>query len=267
MADFRDVLGLSVLPPPADGGGAASIGPIGSSGAGRLNGPLTPLADVSVAGPPLAISPPAQSDAPIDFEQIIGRQLPGLLRPPQTGGFNMPTFLASLGAGLSSAGQNWNKPAAAAFAGGAGAAIQGGQQAANQQQDAKLKALQTAIAAWKVGDLAAYRQALLDLRAASATGRAQAQSAPAAAAPVAATPVAPTPAPPAPSPPGTSTGPTLYGNPTLATAGTPRSAAAGSPSTAAADAFAQARDAIARGAPPDAVQARLREYGFDPLPM
>src|SRR5262249_8959240 len=56
-------------------------------------------------------------------------------------GPNAGRVMAALGAGLASAGQNWNKPAAAAFASGAGAALQGALQWNAQQQGARLKAL------------------------------------------------------------------------------------------------------------------------------
>jgi hypothetical protein len=58
--------------------------------------------------------------------------------------------------------------------------------------------------------------------------------------------------------------PTGYGSP-APSPGTPASAPSGASATrpAAADVIAQARDAIARGAPPDAVRQRLREHGFD----
>jgi hypothetical protein len=153
------VLGMNYLPPsPLDPGllptatpapaSAPMSEPVPSAG---LDVPLTPQAS---AGP--------TAGGGIDLNQILG-----LLRPQQPQGVLSPNsqFMAALGAGLNAAGQNWNKPALAAFASGAGAALQGGQQWNNQQQDAKLKALQAAIAAWKGGDLAAYRQALALFRA------------------------------------------------------------------------------------------------------
>jgi hypothetical protein len=208
MPDFSDALGIGSLPPPTYPQGGAMdplyTGPIGWAPAGYVPpdnsvGDLaTPAAsappgmsvsniDVANAppagtgpatpGPPMAISPPAQTgggSGAIDLRQILG-----LLRQQQGGGF--PTFMSALGAGLSSAGQNWNKPAAAAFASGAGAAIQGGQQWNNQQQDLRLKALQAAIAAWKVGDMAAFHRATIALRAASAGGGAPTSGTPPAA--------------------------------------------------------------------------------------
>jgi hypothetical protein len=145
-----------------------------------------------------------------------GAALGGVLDRPQGGIFaaNAGPMMAALGAGLSSAGQNWNKPAMAAFASGAGTALQGGQQWSNQQQDTRLKALHAAIAAWKAGDIAAYGRALAMFRAAGA-------------------------------PLATPTGPAHLMPPVP-------------------DMITEARDAIARGAPRDAVISRLREHGIDP---
>lgn len=245
MTDFSDALGLDSLPPSpvypidqliAPSGGTLSPPPIdpnaligaGSSGdrAGAM-GLNVPVAPPSSPGAPMPISPPAQpgGGTGINLQQILG-----LLRPQQQSGFSVPNFMASLGAGLSSAGQNWNKPAAAAFASGAGAAIQGGQQVQQQQQDARLKALQAAIAAWKVGDLAAYHQAIVNLRAALAPQRAAAPSAP-----------APSPAPaPAANVTGSPFGPAIDGRPATSAGAAPPSATlvTGGAPTASADVMA-----------------------------
>jgi hypothetical protein len=70
------------------------------------------------------------------------------LRRPQEGGGGIlgalginlsPEQRASLGAGLSSVGQNWNKPGLAAAAGSAGAAIQGGQKQEQEEDILQLK--------------------------------------------------------------------------------------------------------------------------------
>jgi hypothetical protein len=239
-----DVLGTAALPPsttmPLD---ASMPGPVGwmppgyappdpgdlaTPASGPMPGLSVPLTSPASASPSPAS--PAPAGGSIDLRQILG-----LLQPQQTSGFNLPAFMSSLGAGLASAGQNWNKPAMAAFASGAGAALQGGQQGNNQQQDAKLKALHAAIAAWKAGDIAAYRQALINLRAAGA--------------PALAPPSGPAVPPDAATPP-------------------PDDAASGKsptgPPRPAPDAIAMARDAIARGAPREAVIKRLREHGIDP---
>ena len=239
-----DVLGTAalaaspaILPGPVSWAPPGTIGSIGDfSTGGSLNVPVGPAAGApsptAASGPPLAISPPAQTGGGIDPQQILS------MFPSQQGGF--PTFMSALGAGLSSAGQNWNKPAAAAFASGAGAAIQGGQQSLNQQQDAKLKALHAAIAAWKVGDMAAYHQALIRLRDAGAPRPASA-------------------APPSAAPAASGAAPVPNNIPATAGAGIANRAA-----IALDDALAQARDAIARGAPREAVAKRLIDNGFDP---
>ena len=210
----------------------------------------TGAANAPAAAPSQAPATNSGQTGGIDWRRILG-----LLQPQQQSGFSVPSFMASLGAGLSSAGQNWNKPAAAAFAGGAGAALQGGQQFQQQQQDARIKALHTAIAAWKVGDLAAYRQALVDFRTASAAP--PAPSAPAAgatsvpsAAPAAATGGAAA---------VSSAAPVVANNAPAAAGAGASPAFAG---TSATDVLAQARDAIARGAPADKVLQRLADNGF-----
>jgi len=161
MSDFNDALGMDYLPPsPLDPG----LLPGGAPAPAAAPAPApSPARDVPLKPP----APPAGPAAGgVDLRQILG-----LLQPqqPQGGVINPNSqFLAALGAGLSPAGQNWNKPASAAFASGAGAALQGGQQWNNQQQDAKLKALHAAIAAWRVGDIGGYYQALALFRALSA---------------------------------------------------------------------------------------------------
>jgi hypothetical protein len=159
MSDFNDALGMDYLPPsPLDPG----LLPGGA--------PAPAAAPAPAPGRDVPLKPPAPPAGPaaggVDLRQILG-----LLQPQQPQGDVInpnSQFLAALGAGLSSAGQNWNKPASAAFASGAGAALQGGQQWNNQQQDAKLKALHAAIAAWRVGDIGGYYQALALFRALSA---------------------------------------------------------------------------------------------------
>src|ERR1043166_7555619 len=153
---FDDVLGTASLP--AQVPYPHLMPPLFASAA-----PAPSPAPTMAAQPPAgaAAAPPAEGG--IDQNLILG-----MLRQAQSGGGFMPNFMASLGAGLNSARQNWNKPPAAAFASGAGAAIQGGQQWSNQQQDLKLKALHAAIGAWKVGDMAGYQQALALFQALSA---------------------------------------------------------------------------------------------------
>ena len=152
---------------------------------GRAYLPASPLDPVQNLVAPIAGAPqpgPGASPAPDPSPGVASSAANGLppwvagLVPPPPGGVFGPAtgrVMAALGAGLSSAGQNWNKPALAAFASGAGAALQGGQQFDNQAQDARLKALHTAIAAWKVGDLAAYHRSLADYHKAVAAERQQ----------------------------------------------------------------------------------------------
>src|SRR5262249_36026524 len=138
---------------------------------------------------------PAGNGVPgaLDFAQFIGAAPQGGVFGPNTG-----RVMSALGAGLSSARQNWNKPAAAPFASGAGAAIHGGPGYDNALQNAKLKALQTAIAGWKVGDMAAFHQATTSLRALTAQ-RTQSAASASPAAPPAASGGAPANNPPAPA--------------------------------------------------------------------
>jgi hypothetical protein len=247
MVDFSDALGLAALPGPAESappGTTASLGDLSTGGS--IDVPLRPPETAMASPPTPARSSMASANSGIDLNQILG-----LLRQQQPSGF-MPNFMASLGAGLSSAGQNWNKPAMAAFASGAGAAIQGGQALQQQQQKDRLALVNLALHAWQTGDMATYRKALINLRGA----RAAAPAAPPAAPPT--SPGAATPPPegtaPATSPPSPARATALSAAPPVALA-----------RTAPPDALAQARDAIARGAPREAVMARLREHGIDPI--
>jgi hypothetical protein len=135
--------------------------------------PLYPVQDLTAPNPSAAqpgqgAAPPPDPSAGVPAPAAAAGGMPpwvaGLL-PSQPGGVfgpNTGRVMSALGAGLSSAGQNWNKPALAALASGAGAALQGAQQFDNQAQDAKLKALHAAIAAFKAGDIAAYHRSLAD---------------------------------------------------------------------------------------------------------
>jgi len=238
---FDDVLGQNSLPP-------SPLYPVD-----QLVGSTGAASPASTPAP--APAAPSAASLGISSDGFTPREVLGLLQPQQQSGFSVPSFMASLGAGLSSAGQNWNKPAAAALAGGAGAALQGGQQFQQQQQDARLKALHAAIAAWKVGDLAGYHQALVDFRAAGAPP-------PAPSAPAAGATSLPSAAPAA----GTGGAAAVSSAAPVVANNAPAAAGAGaSPSFAgmsATDVLAQARDAIARGAPPDKVLQRLADNGF-----
>jgi hypothetical protein len=236
--------------------------------------PLYPVQDLTAPNPSAAqpgqgAAPPPDPSAGVPAPAAAAGGPPpwvaGLL-PSQPGGVfgpNTGRVMSALGAGLSSAGQNWNKPALAAFASGAGAALQGAQQFDNQVQDAKLKALHAAIAAWKVGDMAAYRQATLNLQTLMARQQQRAAAASSAAPPGSAAAPANNPAAP-PAGTGSASGRTVYGGPAPSPP-TPPAASNGAsvarPATQ--DVIAQARDAIARGAPPQAVKQRLHDHGFD----
>jgi hypothetical protein len=136
---------------------------------GGLNVPLAPPAGMT---PP---TPPGQGAAWGNMPPIIGNALGGALAPQANAaglfGPNTGRFMSALGAGLSSAGQNWNKPAAAAFASGAGAAIQGGDKAQQQLVHNQIAALNAAIQAFRAGDMIAYHRSLADYHQAIAEQR------------------------------------------------------------------------------------------------
>jgi hypothetical protein len=183
MAFGDDVLGTDYLPP-------SPLYPIDSLVApapalAPPTGPVSPSATGSTGAPAsglnVALRPPAASTAasPTAISGIDLNQILGILRQSQQPSGFMPNFMASLGAGLSSAGQNWNKPAMAAFASGAGAAIQGGQALQQQQQKDRLALVNLALHAWQIGDMATYHKALIKLRAAGAASAAAQPVAPA----------------------------------------------------------------------------------------
>ena len=103
------------------------------------------------------------------FASVLGTSaLPA--SPPASSGGSLQSMLGlddnqmqrlsgGLGAGLTAAANNWNKPGLAAFAGGAGGALQGSSQAQQQQVDNRLKAVQAALQAWQAGDIGALRRA------------------------------------------------------------------------------------------------------------
>ncbi|HXW25607.1 MAG TPA: hypothetical protein VEK73_12760 [Xanthobacteraceae bacterium] len=220
------------------------------------------------AGLDVLLAPPAapgQGGGWGSMPPIIANALNQALAPQGNAaglfGPNTGRFMSALGAGLSSAGQNWNKPALAAFASGAGAAIQGGQQNENQQQEAKLKALQTAIAAWKVGDMATYHQALANYHTAVAQQR-FAQMTPPAGTRVAppSGPLSPNAAAPTPSlgGPGQGTGAAPLAPPAIVYGGTPSPATPAPPPAAAAPATG-APPARPAGVPPDSSYSPSRK--------
>jgi hypothetical protein len=283
-----DVLGLDSLPP-SPLYPVGQLPPSAAAAPGGADSPSSPRLSVPLAPP--ASTPPASA---IDLAQQPGTSAPSPVTPdpggldlgqlirsaftPQGGvfGANTGQFMSALGGGLSSAGQNWNKPAMAAFASGAGAALQGGQQWQAQQQEAKLKALNAAIAAWKTGDMTSYHQALAQYHAAVAQQRLANLTGPRPdtrvtppAGLAAANAAASAPAPQSPgqdSTPGQGAGDGSFAPPAIVYGSAPAAAVLSAPQTAAppADPLAQARDAVARGAPRDAVIERLRVNGIDP---
>jgi hypothetical protein len=105
----------------------------------------------------------------------IAGALQGLINPGDGG---MQQLRGGLAAGLTAAANNWNKPALAAFAGGAGGALQGVNQASQQQTDNRLKAVQAALQAWQAGDIPGLRRAQADYYRALAQRTAAPQAAP-----------------------------------------------------------------------------------------
>lgn len=132
-----DAAPTSGMMPPAPGPGAPPLTPAGGQDIVR---------SYEQAGGN-AFAPPQGSQA----QTMIGRAL-GLdpNRESQIRG--------SLGAGLKSVGENYNKPGLAAFAGSAGAGIEGGKKADEKTTEQQDKYLQRAIQAKKAGNEAEYQQ-------------------------------------------------------------------------------------------------------------
>jgi hypothetical protein len=102
------------------------------------------------------ITSPAQNGAPPPVEQTaLGRAL-GIT--PDMAGQRGKEMFAGLAKGLKSVGDNWNKPALAAFASSAGAAMEGNTERSDKTYDQKIKALQQAVAAQSAGDKAEYNK-------------------------------------------------------------------------------------------------------------
>jgi hypothetical protein len=152
MADQNKGYGAIGTDSSADAGLNVPVGPPGQPAPAQIVPPTAP----GRAGAWGGNLPPFLTGA---FNSLASPQADGGIFGPNTG-----RFMAGLGAGLQSVGQNWNKPGGAAFAASAGSAIQGGQQYANQQQDQKLKLVQAAIHAWQLGDMEMYRRAMLGLQ-------------------------------------------------------------------------------------------------------
>jgi hypothetical protein len=279
LDDAPQILGTDALPTAAvpDAGNASAATQSQGSEPGGINVPVGPAAQQ-----------PNQATGWGNLPPEIVAALRAGIRPPQQNNSGLLSsmfglspsgaaqFSSALGSGLASVGQNWNKPGGAAFAASAGAAKQGGNQAQQQQADSQLRAVHTAIEALKAGDMATYHQALANYHAALTQQR---RFFPLAARPAALSNTAPPPQSPVPprmagqgaaslfAPPQIIYGSPISNAPASLPIGTspaagmppPRPAADGS-----VDLLAQARDAITRGAPRDAVINRLRDNGIDP---
>ena len=315
----------AVLPDQNTGYGA--IAPPASSRRGALAaGSLdVPITSARYRPPPDQVVPataPGEAGAwGNNLPPFLNRAFSSLMSPQVDSGIFGPNtghFMAALGTGLQSVGQNWNKPGGAAFATSAGSAIQGGQAYANQQQDQKLKLVQAAIHAWQLGDMEIYRRAMLGLQMLKANDlsqyrqgqldmrrqglgtqpqRLQQQGSPQMRPTAGTAATAGAGAPPEISMPGNGTmenpyvprnaadyrdiepgsylihpnvGPTVKGPTTPlpqftdATPPVTRALSSRPATEGSIDPLAQARDAIDRGAPRDAVIQRLRNNGIDP---
>jgi hypothetical protein len=149
--DAPQILGTDALPPPIVGTNAAA----GGATAGAVAGGDAGLVPGGLNVPSSPAQPPSQASGwgilpPEDIAALRAN-----IRPD-----GAARFSSALGAGLASAGQNWNKPAGAAFAASAGAAIQGGEKAQQQLVHNQIAALNAAIHAYRAGDMIAYHRSL-----------------------------------------------------------------------------------------------------------
>lgn len=188
-------------PSAAPGGIVAADGssPIpGTAGGGA--GPVPSVSDLAPSAVPMPQPRPAAADAAtpggsLDMDLLNARAqaaggAPMSLAPPQPQGqpgpgspsqsvgqallqraFGVPQdqgrqLSASLGAGLTAAANNWNKPGLAAFAGGAGGALTGGVNQANTESKDASSYLDAAIKSKQQNDEAGYKQNYLKYLAA-----------------------------------------------------------------------------------------------------
>ena len=86
---------------------------------------------------------------------IIGQPPPQQQQQPQA-----PQWRSALGAGLRGVADSWSKPGLAAFAGGAGAALEGGDRADALALAAKEREIDRALKAWQLGNMAAHNAAM-----------------------------------------------------------------------------------------------------------
>jgi hypothetical protein len=189
--------GPTIAPPPT--GLASTIGgaPFNAAGVPGLPGAQSGPAAAGPPAPPMPVPRPASmgpgapqvgpvpgspdavslaSMGPGPAMSIKPSEIPGgaqglLATIGRSSLFNMsPQQAAGLGAGLKAVAANWNKPALAAFAGSAGAAIEGQQQEtdrqfAQRQQAAQQKFMQSStafkdmLAAQQENNMTAYREA------------------------------------------------------------------------------------------------------------
>lgn len=118
--------------------------------------PLPSPSPATPPGAPMSLAPSAPgptTPASVPGQTALGRAL-GIT--PDQAGAQGRQIMGGIGAGLKSVGQNWNKPAAAAFAGSAGSAIEGGAARGDKEYDQKTKYLAAATAALAQGDKATY---------------------------------------------------------------------------------------------------------------
>jgi len=146
--------------PPPDGGMMSPSGPV----------PMPAPRPPGLGGGPAAIPPAVAPTGGAGMPPGPPMQLPGPTGapPPDQGGNALTRALGldpnraraamgGLGAGLKAAGENSHKPGLAAFSGGAGAAIEGGQKTDDKTFEKQDKYLQRAIQAQKEGNTAAYQ--------------------------------------------------------------------------------------------------------------
>lgn len=164
-----DPMGAGMGPPPA-------APPVPMPQARPPGAPGLPPTDVSAAAP--APGPgPGTADVVSSYMKAGGNFAPPGEQPGAPGGGSAKGILESalglsperatrvrgnLGAGLKSVAENSSKPGLAAFAGSAGAGIEGGTKSDEKQTDQRIKSLNSMIAAQGSGDRAAYTKALTD---------------------------------------------------------------------------------------------------------
>jgi len=126
------------------------------TGAGAQMPPPSPMPGTAPGMSPAPQAPAGGAPANQPPSQTwLGRAL-GIT--PDQAGLQGRQVASGLGAGLKSVGDNWNKPGLAAFAGSAGAAMEGGSKEQQTQQKQAIDYLNAAIKAQQVGDERSYKQ-------------------------------------------------------------------------------------------------------------